>query len=158
MLLSLTRISRSGMCSGNAFQMLLFSFAFSTHLRSFRREIRAGRPVGRRAQEAHVELWWDSVRYWHCVKKNAIQKRWEECPWDTGGGSGREYVTVIGCGAADGTKLPPYVIYKSKNLWSSWTMGGPCRYTLHSIRIRMDDFDKRSKQFHISLSRCYLCE
>ena len=44
---------------------------------------------------------------------------------EIGGGSGREYITVVGCGAADGTKLPPYVVYKGKNLWSSWKMGGP---------------------------------
>ena len=44
---------------------------------------------------------------------------------DTGGGSGREYITVLGCGSASGQRLPPYVLYKGKNLWTSWTKGGP---------------------------------
>jgi len=31
---------------------------------------------------------------------------------------GREYITGLGCGAADGTRLPPYTVYKGKNLCS----------------------------------------
>ena len=44
---------------------------------------------------------------------------------DTLGGSGREYITVLAAGCADGTRLPPYVVYKGKNLWSCWIQGGP---------------------------------
>ena len=43
--------------------------------------------------------------------------------YEIGGESGREYITVFGCGFADGIKLPPYV-YKTKNLWESCTRGG----------------------------------
>ena len=28
------------------------------------------------------------------------------------------------CGSADGTLLPPYVVYKAENLWSTWMEGG----------------------------------
>ena len=45
--------------------------------------------------------------------------------YETGGGTGREYITVLGCGAADGTRLPPYTVYKGKNLYARWTSGGP---------------------------------
>ena len=44
--------------------------------------------------------------------------------YEIGGGSGREYITVLGCGSADGTKLPPFILYKAKNLWKRWTTGG----------------------------------
>ena len=30
---------------------------------------------------------------------------------ETAGGSGREYITVLGAGSADGVRLPPYIIY-----------------------------------------------
>ena len=41
------------------------------------------------------------------------------------GGSGREHYTVLGAGAADGTRLPPFVLYKGVNLYSRWTTCGP---------------------------------
>ena len=124
------------MCSGNAFQMLLSSFAFSTHLDLLEER-------SRQAELSEEEL---RKRTWNCdetafatdtASKKVLSRRGERNVHETGGGSGREYVTVLGCGAADGTKLPPYVVYKSKNLWSSWTMGGRCRYTLHRIRVRI---------------------
>jgi hypothetical protein len=33
------------------------------------------------------------------------------------------------CGNAAGDVLPPYVVYKSAQLWATWTEGGPpgCR-------------------------------
>lgn len=46
---------------------------------------------------------------------------------ETAGGSGRDYVTVLGPGAADGTRLPPYILYKGVNLYLRWTGGGPAR-------------------------------
>ena len=41
---------------------------------------------------------------------------------ETVGGSGHDYITVLGAGSADGTHLQPFVVYKGKNLW---TRGGP---------------------------------
>lgn len=34
------------------------------------------------------------------------------------------------CASAEGHLLPPYVVYKSKEMWNTWTEGGPhgCRY------------------------------
>ena len=42
-----------------------------------------------------------------------------------GGGSGREFITILGCGSAGGVRLPPSIVYKVKNLWAKWTQGGP---------------------------------
>ena len=44
---------------------------------------------------------------------------------ETAGGSGRDYITVLGAGAADGVRLPPYILYKGVNLYARWTEGGP---------------------------------
>ena len=44
---------------------------------------------------------------------------------ETGGGSGRQYYTVLAAGAADGTRLPPFILYKGVNLYLRWTRGGP---------------------------------
>ena len=44
---------------------------------------------------------------------------------ETSGGTGREYHTVLAAGAADGTRLPPFILYKGVNLYARWTKGGP---------------------------------
>lgn len=44
---------------------------------------------------------------------------------ETSGGSDRDYYTVLGAGAADGTRLPPFILYKGCNLYLRWTSGGP---------------------------------
>lgn len=40
-------------------------------------------------------------------------------------GSGKEMYTVLGCVAANGKVFPPYILYKAKNLYDSWCVGGP---------------------------------
>ena len=73
-------------------------------------------------------------RLWNCdetgfctaVSSRAVlAKRGSKAVHETGGGSGREYITVLGCGAADGTRLPPYILYKGVNLYARWIRGGP---------------------------------
>ena len=73
-------------------------------------------------------------RMWNCdetafatdvASKRVLARRGEKNVHETGGGSGREYITVLGCGSASGERLPPYVLYKGKNLWTTWTLGGP---------------------------------
>ena len=73
-------------------------------------------------------------RMWNCdetafatdvASKRVLARRGERNVHETGGGSGREYITVLGCGSASGERLPPYVLYKGKNLWTTWTKGGP---------------------------------
>lgn len=41
------------------------------------------------------------------------------------GGSGREQITVNYSGSASGKVLPPYIVYKGKNLYEAWSAGGP---------------------------------
>ena len=38
--------------------------------------------------------------------------------------STKSSISVMFCGAADGTVLPPYVVYKAENLWDRWAEGG----------------------------------
>ena len=73
-------------------------------------------------------------RIWNCdetgfctavASRLVLARRGSKSVHEIGGGSGRNYITVLGCAAADGTRLPPYVVYKGKNLYSDWTIGGP---------------------------------
>ena len=54
------------------------------------------------------------------ASRKIIAKRGDKDVQDTIGGSGREYFTVLGAGSASGVRLriPPYFVYKGKNLWS----------------------------------------
>ena len=44
---------------------------------------------------------------------------------ETCGGSGQEFYTVLAAGAADGTRLPPFLLYKGAHLYARWTKNGP---------------------------------
>ena len=72
-------------------------------------------------------------RMWNCDESGlcnasgswkVLAKRGSRWVHDTAGGSGRSYTTIHGCGSASGVRLPPFVVYKGKNLYSSWTRGG----------------------------------
>lgn len=80
-------------------------------------------------------------RAWNCdetafatdvASKRVLARRGERNVHETGGGSGRDYITVLGCGSASGERLPPYVVYKGKNLWTTWVRGGPAG-TLYAV-------------------------
>ena len=73
-------------------------------------------------------------RLWNCDESrlcNAVTtgrilaKKGSRWVHDTAGGSGRSYTTVHGCSSASGIRLPPFVVYKGKHIYSSWTKGGP---------------------------------
>ena len=61
-----------------------------------------------------------------------IAKRGDRNVQETVGGSGREYITILGACCADGTRLPPHILYKGKNLWNRWIQNGPagCMYSV----------------------------
>ena len=44
---------------------------------------------------------------------------------EVGGGSGREYTTVHVACSANGERLPPFILYKGKNMYRRWMEGGP---------------------------------
>ena len=73
-------------------------------------------------------------RIWNCdecglstgvASNTVLAKRGSKWVHETGGGSGRETITILGCGSAAGQRLPPFVVHKGKNLYSTWTINGP---------------------------------
>ena len=46
----------------------------------------------------------------------------------------KSVVSVMFCTAADETMLPPYIVYKSSNLWDTWCTGGIKGYPCCSLR------------------------
>ena len=54
---------------------------------------------------------------------------------ETTGGSGREITTIHVGGSALGRRLPPFVVYKGKHLYSPWTKGGPVGVASLSERV-----------------------
>lgn len=73
-------------------------------------------------------------RLWNCDEtgictatqsKKILSRKGSRWIHETGGGAGRENITVHGCCSANGERLPPYIVYKGKNLYSSWTENGP---------------------------------
>ena len=73
-------------------------------------------------------------RIWNCdetgicmavASRKVLAHRGEKNVHETGGGSGRDYITLLACGSAIGEKLPPYILYKGKNLMADHTHGGP---------------------------------
>ena len=59
------------------------------------------------------------------ASRRVLARRGSKEVHETSGGSGREYYTVLAAGAADGTRLPPFVLYKGVHLYARWTVGGP---------------------------------
>lgn len=58
------------------------------------------------------------------ANKRVLARRGVREVHETAGGSGRDYHTVLGVAAADGTRLPPYILYKGVNLYLRWTNDG----------------------------------
>ena len=59
------------------------------------------------------------------ASRKIIARRGDKNVHETGGGSGRDYVTVLAGGSTIGERLPPYIVYKGKNLQATHTQGGP---------------------------------
>ena len=51
-------------------------------------------------------------------------KRGAKSLHEVGGGTGREHITVHVCCSASGERLPPFILYKGKNLYERWMKGG----------------------------------
>lgn len=73
-------------------------------------------------------------RVWNCdetgvctavASRKVLARRGDKNVHETGGGSGDDYITIIACGSAIGERLPPYILYKGKNLMATNTRGGP---------------------------------
>ena len=73
-------------------------------------------------------------RLWNCDEtafsmsasaSKLLVRRGTRAVHEIGGGSGREYTTVHCAGSASGERLPPFLLYKGKNLYKRWTENGP---------------------------------
>ena len=71
---------------------------------------------------------WNSDETGFCLgmtSKRILSRRGDRNVSEIGGASDHQYITVNACGSAAGTKLPPFVLYKGKHLYNTWTEGGP---------------------------------
>ena len=57
-------------------------------------------------------------------QRRCIFKRGEKYPERVRDNS-KTAISLMFCGCADGQMLPPYTVYKSEHLWSTWMEGGP---------------------------------
>ncbi|KAJ8721086.1 hypothetical protein PYW08_006551 [Mythimna loreyi] len=57
-------------------------------------------------------------------QKKVIAKRGAKYP-ELISNTSKSSISIMFCGSAKGELLPPYVVYKSKQLWSTWTEQGP---------------------------------
>ena len=73
-------------------------------------------------------------RIWNCdetafctsaTSGKLLCKRGVKSLHEVGGGSGREHITVHVCCSASGQRLPPFILYKGKNMYQQWMEGGP---------------------------------
>ena len=73
-------------------------------------------------------------RLWNCdetafctssTSKKVLCKRGVRSLHEVGGGTGREHITIHICCSASGQRLPPFVLYKGKNMYQRWMQGGP---------------------------------
>ena len=62
------------------------------------------------------------------MSKKVLAQRGTKAVYEVGEGSGWKYITLLGCGSADGVK-PPFVMYKTKTFWARWTKGSPAGAT-----------------------------
>ena len=75
-----------------------------------------------------------ATRLWNCdetafctsvASKRLIVQRGTKVVHEVGGGSGRTYITVQCAGSGAGIRLPPFILYKGKNMYKRWMEGGP---------------------------------
>ena len=73
-------------------------------------------------------------RLWNCdetgictavASRKILTKRGAKNVHETGGGSGREYITILTCGSAIGEKMPPYIVYKGTYHMQAHMRGDP---------------------------------
>ena len=68
------------------------------------------------------------------VTSKVLVQRGTKAVYEVEGGSGREYITVLGCGSADGVKLPPFIVYEGKNFLGNMDQRWSYRGHLQHLR------------------------
>ncbi|XP_065920314.1 uncharacterized protein [Dysidea avara] len=91
------------------------------------RKLFASSKLDKFESEAIVERLWNCDETGFCTavaSKQVLAKKGSKAVYEVGG-SGREYITVLGCGSASGRRLPPFTVYKAKHMYDTWKQGGP---------------------------------
>lgn len=71
---------------------------------------------------------WNSDETGFCLgatSKKLLSRRGSRAVHEVGGASDHQFITVNVCGNAAGLRFPPFILYKGKNLYNTWTEGGP---------------------------------
>ena len=71
---------------------------------------------------------WNSDESGFCLgatSKKVLSRKGVRAVHEAGGSSDHQFITVNVCGNVDGVRLAPFVLYKGKNLYNTWTEGGP---------------------------------
>ena len=75
-----------------------------------------------------------ATQLWNCDEiavctsvssKKLIARRGMKAVHEIDGGSGHQYITVHCADSAHGRRLPPFILYKGKNMYQRWMQGGP---------------------------------
>ena len=59
------------------------------------------------------------------TSKKILARRGARNDHEVSSASDHQFITVSVCGNAAGLKLPPFILYKGKHLYNTWTQGGP---------------------------------
>lgn len=82
-----------------------------------------------------------ACRLWNCdetafctspTAAKILARRGSRTVHELGGDSGRLYITVHCACSASGQRLPPFILYKGKNMYQRWMAGGPAG-TLYGV-------------------------
>ena len=71
---------------------------------------------------------WNADETGFCLgstSKKVLARRGARSVHEVSSASDHQYITVSACGNAAGLKLPPFILYKGKHLYTTWTQGGP---------------------------------
>ena len=99
-------------------------------------------------------------RLWNCdecglstgiTSKKILAKRGAKWVHDTAGGSDHTFITVNGCGSASGNRLPPFVLYKGKHLYTAWMKNGP-----EGTKFGVSDSGWMEENFHSWFSSMFI--
>ena len=85
--------------------------------------LKRGRPVPDFASRI-----WNADETGFCLgasSKKILAQRGDRSVHEVGGASDHQFITVNACGNGEGVRLPPFILYKGKNLYDTWTKGGP---------------------------------
>ena len=80
----------------------------------------------------------DAEQLWNCDEtglnadhrsKRVYAKKGSRDVYAQSAGAGKTYYSVLFCGSASGQMMPPFILYKGKHLYNTWTRNGPAGST-----------------------------